>query len=752
MRLCRKTRFLFLVGLILSTSTTAFLHAAEAVRIEPIGNAVKKRDPEFKIDYWELQGDSQEAQLKVVVRVSPDKQIYLTVRHKGGTRTKGIAFLCDKEGKELKPYCYLDEVGVLNNRRPGSFLYQTIGIPMDLTKGKKQITLRIGASDDGARGIYAIHTHTNPLFHPREQDDPGKVIEPYEFPKFKPLPRRLISVARKKTLELMSSQCDRNAQEQLWAPDWKERVRKGEWPEFLVGGFSLRILKKDDGSIDVEAMKDRIPSSYLSNNNQGPLLHVGVMAKAYVTPGTRQYKDKVILERIALGLDFIRRAQAANGAFCCVWKKDKWLGGPNRSYASGSPLEGNGHRGFGYALWLTADAMEKEGLLDELIDDDFDAKTPKVPRRQAYIDLVSSSAAYLGGRGGHAPNQEMYQLDGLLMQLKALKALKAPLKRWPNLDKLDERLRFATGAVPLGENSWVSPKGISLEHGGYTCEYGRDQVTMYYHVYEQTGRKFAKDRARIAGDGFSHFVFPLWTEEKTHQVSISSFLNTRHRGSVVGDGFPPCLYQALVFRNPLHIRLFQLEYMNLREEDIEKWTHPSWGNWWPSSSFGFMRYAELRMKLLEEFCDPKSPLCADLKLPTEYGSPNFVWGDEGAQVVSFKDGNKLVMMSFNQWHNEFGSGYSFVEFQSPEYDQFLRIPHGCERDGEGRVLFHGLQTLTLGDWFIAMNTDFKETKTVELPSSFARNASGFVDLNAKKKIGRRFRLPPQSTIVVKRFD
>ena len=40
-----------------------------------------------------------------------------------------------------------------------------------------------------------------------------------------------------------------------------------------------------------------------------------------------------------------------------------------------APLDGAGLRGVGHALALTAEAMEREGLLDERVDDDCSAAT-----------------------------------------------------------------------------------------------------------------------------------------------------------------------------------------------------------------------------------------------------------------------------------------------------------------------------------------------------------------------------------------
>lgn len=741
----RNSMFVLLASACLLWAGALPLHAALAVKVVPVGKAEQKVDPDNNLPYWELQEKGDSSRLKVIVRVSPTKQTYMTIRFKGGGGAPGFPYLCDENGNGYPPYDAFDEGG-LWGRRPGSFYYQTIAIPLKLTKGKKQITTYIGASGIPVQRIYRIYTHTNPLFQPREDDAPGKVIKPYEFPRFKPLSKSVVAEVRKKLLELMSNQCDRNAREQLWAPNWRELVAKGEWPADLVGGFRVEFIMGPDGKPDVPAMKNRITWRYDRTNNFGPLLNVAVMAIAYATPGTRQYKDKVMLERIALALDFMRRAQAINGAYYSVWKKGIWVGGPDRLWASGTPLEGAGHRGFGHAFILCGKDMEKAGLLDQKIDDDCNPDTPPIPRRQAYLDLFSASAGYLMGRGGHAPNQEMYQLDGLFMQVKALKMLNAPKDRIPDPQKLEERAKVACGAVPVGAWTWVSPKGISLEHGGYTCEYGRDQVTMYYRLFQHAGYKFAKERARIAGYGFSHFVFPVYTENKTHGYAICAFLNTRHRNRVGGDGFPPCYYQALVFRNPIHIRLFQLIYMDMKPGDAQGWGHPMGGNWFYTESYEFMRNTREQLELIKELCDPESPLCADVHLPTEHGQPNFVWSDEVAQVVSFKDGDKRVMMSFNQWH----SGHSFIEFQSPEYDQFLRIPHDATRDDKGNVVFNAFHSLVLGDWYIAMNANFKDAVKVQVPASFAKNANELVNLATGKEVKRTFMLPAQTTIVIKR--
>jgi len=271
-----------------------------------------------------------------------------------------------------------------------------------------------------------------------------------------------------------------------------------------------------------------------------------------------------------------------------------------------------------------------------------------------------------------------------------------------------------------------------------------------WQSYQKLG--FLRERAKIGGDAFPHFVYPVRRHDGKPSVDVCAYLNFRHRNMIVGDGYGPSPCQLLDFENPSHIRLQQLDRIGLDEKAIARWEAPRAGNWYWSAAYGFMDGAQDRIKILRRMTKPGDPLCAKVRLPMESGEPDFVWGDPRAQCVAFKDGESRIMMNFNQWrHSEApkDGGTAYVYVRRPAAVQYMRVKHDeLLKNVRGDVVLWGCHSLVIGDWLVVQCSDPLNGVTFRLPHRFAGRC---VDLATKKFVrSTSISLGPGETRVLRR--
>lgn len=682
------------------------------------------------------------------VKVSPKGRTCLTAAYRGKASAPGRYAILGPDGKTFG-WTELDEGGLWHNTT--ELFYETTTIPEELTHGKNVIELTLKADRLPTRKLVSLWTHANPLFDPPASERDEAKVEKLEFPRFKPIPKDVGIKAQAKIYEMCDELADDVCRRQMWGKDWKERCARGEWHKDLLGAFDVPWQGKD-GVMDVEKTKNSIPGHFDHLNNFGPMILGAVLAYAYTTPEMKRCGDRETLERVAVFLDFCRRAQGGSGSYWSAWVRGCWMGGPKRGPTSGTPLDGAGLRGVGHALAMTAKAMEREGLLDELMDDDCDDSTPMVPRRKAYLDLMDGLIGHFSFKGGHAPNQESYQLDALRFCIKARRLVGGPSPNEPDKKEYVARLRRDTGAVGPGEWSYVSPNGIPLEWGGYSVEYGRGQDGMYYRLWQSYPKLgFLRERAKIGGDSFTHFVYPVRRGDGKIAPDVCSFLNFRHRNMVGGDGYGAVPSQVLDIGNPAHIRLKQIEWMDLDAEQVSRWNRPLGGNWYWSAAYGFIDGAKGTVRMLQRMSDPADPLCANVKLPMESGMPDFFWGDPVSQNVAFKDGENRVMMSFNQWNRgekPHKDHVSYIYVRRPECIQYLRVRHDDTGSTAEAEKPDGVRSIEIGPWLVVQNGNTRETTSFPLPKHF----TGGVNVlgGAKRANDYSLKLKPGETVVLRR--
>ena len=132
--------------------------------------------------------------LKFTVQVDPDQLNYTTLKLWGSDATLNLLVLfCD--GKQIG-YRYLGDLDVLDTGGddgaafPGRFIYNTTPLPLELTRGKTNLTLELRSAGPiwgyattfaafqnlmtaPTRGLYQIYIHTNGCFVPPADEQQG---------------------------------------------------------------------------------------------------------------------------------------------------------------------------------------------------------------------------------------------------------------------------------------------------------------------------------------------------------------------------------------------------------------------------------------------------------------------------------------------------------------------------------------------------------------------------------------------------
>jgi len=707
------------------------------------------------IPTWRINPPEGQSRITFSLKCNATRQNYVTVKFKGGESTHERLYLADAEGKILydkinRELVLLDDpssVGI----RPEGWFYVTVPVPKEMTSGKSSVNLSIVSRgrDKGysnrktdyeqtipSRAIYRIYSHADAEFSPVADDNPGKVVKPYLYPDYKPLNHVQIKKLQQDILKVADDQTQHIMNTQFYAPDWRKKVKSGQWPECMVGAFSIRGMPKS-GAFDLSQVKNQTAELYIRYDNLGPLSGAAVLGQAYNLNGSKFYHSRELLDRIALALDFARRAQGANGAYVDVWDK-KWVGGPKRRTGAGS-LEGYAHGSLGKAFLAVQEDMEKNGLLDELVDDDADDTTPPIPRRQAYIALFSQSVDYLKDRNGHAPNQDSMNVLGIFPQVKALKLL-APSQPSPAETVIRKRALGTAGLLGTpSEFTWVSPKGLSLEprgssEGGYTCEYGQNQPGEYFRLARYSGYPEIMAVAEKAASAYPYFWYPVFRADGKIELRAEGFINWRN---IIRNGknIAPVVECALELKNPYQIRAFQLKIINGELSDIKNFKPVTGGGHHYTGANDVMAYAGDISTLLNRL--PADPV----RLPMESGQPDFAWADELAQAVAVKHGESRIFAALNWRHpaNQ-ASGFARIHLLSPELEIMATIK-GQNIDGQ-----YGFNLYRYGNLLIAMNSSLTKSYPLPLPEDF--KGRKLIDLISGKELGSNPNLSPRSTVVI----
>ena len=274
---------------------------------------------------------------------------------------------------------------------------------------------------------------------------------------------------------------------------------------------------------------------------------------------------------------------------------------------------------------------------------------------------------------------------------------------------------------------------------------------MYYRLWQSYSKlDFLRQRARIGGDSFTHFVYPVRRGDGKIAPDVCSFLNFRHRNMVGGDGYGSVGCQILDFANPAHIRFRQIEWMDLDAEAVSRWGRPLGGNWYWSAAYGTVDSARETIRMLKRMSDPNDVLCSNVKFPMETGAPDFFWGDYVSQNVAFKDGENRVMMSFNQWNRgdkPHKDHVAYIYVRRPECIQYLRVRHNDTGSKGEEEKAWGVRSIEIGPWLVLQNGSPFDKQIFVFPKRFSGGAE--ILGKGKRAPSESMWLKPGETLVVK---
>ncbi len=624
---------------------------------------------------WHLNPDT--GRLDFSVRVDPERQNHLTVRFWSEDEVPGAINLVDGEGETVS-YGRLDHP-TSKNLVPEQWFYSTVRLPRDMTEGRETVRLRLSHDADSvSRGIYEVAVHTGARFQPGPHVPEAKVIKPYSYGSYEPPPEEKVEAMADHLVDVGDRQVEYIMRYQRYASDWREKVAADEWDGPLVGAFHTR------GGETLQKRLDNWAGFNMIHNNMGPLKGVITLARAYVMPGGKYEGDPEMLDRIAVAIDFARRAQGVNGAYADVWSQ-KWVGGPARRRGAGA-LEGGAHRAQANAFLMVYDDLLEKGMLDEPIDDNADPDSRPVPRRKAYLDLFRGSLSYCMDRRGHAPNQDLMNVSALAPLIEALSILDPELDAEGKelREKTQIRAEEAAGIRPLrGGTYYFSPKGMGMEPDGHR----RGGPDGYVHgspggiwsIGQAVDNDAVRRRAVAAAEAWPHFWYPVYHDDERIDVRTVGSFNWRNI-NVSGHGTNPHNFAALDIKLPAHIRAFQLKLTQGEYIDPGKVQPriPGGGHRYTGAR-GVMERVESNLRLLRKLPD------AEMRMPHEKDEPDFAWVDPMSGTVAIRRGEHRVFMSLN-WLNSTENGrpvandLARVHDMTPEAHRLANIqmdnPHG----------------------------------------------------------------------------
>ena len=690
------------------------------------------------------------------IAVDPVEQNYITTRFFSDRLSSAI----DVPGRTLIgtdtganiDWGQLDDstsAGMLNDH----WHYATIPLPLSMTSGQSTVRLSLNALEHhtnwqeapvnpventaNSRPIYGVFSHTNPRFEVPDAVQNNPVVAPYDYGGF----TKLTPTEVANYVSTLTSIADGVVASVL--P--QQTIDTTGLPDSVLGTFSLNDQGSHDATLDATHVR-------ASPENYGRMKGSAILAYGYTMPGGAYENDPNVLQRVAWGLDYCRRAQGNTGGYHDVHGPITWLGGgtaanPDRVLNEGTgSLEGTSHQEVAKAFLLTHSAMESAGLLDVLIDDDNKPATPMVPRRQAYEDMfrefVDFHTGYFEGGAndpfnpverGHAPNQDLFQVGALRYAMEALEILNpTAFHLVPNPNpvtshaiaqaELKSRAFESAGITltPVYNSYWTSPTGLPLEGGGFDSAYGRWQSEMMWEILEYVDdpndRQVLIDRAADQAALWQNFWYPIYNSQGAFDMRVPGGPNWRV--SAVGgiQTLLPASFAGIIangVEDPDVIRMLQLAYM---DGQLHKSAQAS-GHFW-GDGIEIMEQVALLGTLMADLPSTSDLPMESQRLVGEMGQGDFTWVDPVGGMLAFRHDDAFIYMTTNWKSGRVAVVNDIVRIQEITFEEG-RVVTAMMENPTGNV--GELYRVEYGDYLIGMNADDVSSFTLSVPT-----ADGFV--------------------------
>lgn len=610
------------------------------------------------------------------LKCSPDKTNYLTVQLWGGDTGDTILWVVDpvsgnmNRNNTAQPHrnSLIDrrdwvEVNTTSStpQYDGGFIYATYIIPEIYTKGKESVSLRLYSTGGSAayanvsvkeqtessRGIYGVFMTQSASFNPTEYGITdgkysGNVDNQYSIFDSSAMENQKAAL---KTAVIAAVDA------------FKEWQIYGENAPLYMQGMIIRSNAWKWKSISDDDWKNAYYSkNYMLKQNMTPLNVLEIAAYAY-----NNYEDLGIdatertelLERIIEAVDFMCRAQGSNGGF---YSNDGWIGGPERSEASGNNLTGFGLRSIGAAVLSVWDSLD-ETTKYKLIDSDGDGVTDTA-RITAWTKMCAAARDYLitlEGGYGHAPNQDMANSIAALNFDAVLRKANSSLslKKGNAGTVLDINFGLAKNLVTSAY--WVSPKGTILENfgsvqGGYSGDYGANaimELSEIVQIAKQTYGFEYKKYLNTVYDAIDHYYFTgkkLSDGVFAAQQYTEGIISNRNGYYPGTERYPIDVYGALTLKNSTALKIIE-NY--LEQQDISKYDGLKPSN--VHFEENIIQFVDLYDSFDEIITAVKENESYDFIMEDD-DITSYAWADEMARNVVIKDNGKRIYMALN-WRN-----------------------------------------------------------------------------------------------------
>jgi hypothetical protein len=584
-----------------------------------------------------------------ILKVDSEKQNYVTVRLWGSDMSPNFLLFCD--GKQIG-WRHLGEVEPLDigDTEPGCnnrFFYRTSPLPLELTKGKKELHCEIRSTGpiwgygqtfdryqkqmtEPARGIYRIYTHTDGFFMPPDEEKQG--LAPANPP-----------LRKEPGIEML---------EQL-----KQRVNR-----------ELDGILKDEKPIHQMKMQ--------------------FLAKAYYVKWTTAYQNPQVIKQIIKGGDELFAAYrkdpkvAQNGP--ATYNPD-WFGlGP-----------------VGDCAWMLAEQLKL--YLDETISD---GAGNMITRRAAWSEMLIASRDWHRRHRRLYTNQSMINDMYIYSAHRGVAAID-PANAVPD-EQIRRYLYESLGLEPwrgsdkggqgpvetggrdwgVGDNYWqLTKKGLTKELG-YVGYYGEvlDWVAQIYDVTRLLPGQLGDEKIRATLEKMAQaravFRYPALDTEGFRAMRIETIIgwrDTHYPGDVCygervsWDG--SALYAAVTTLDPKSIGYAQQMFND---------------NQFFKSLQERMKESGLRVTVgllgvPDQYETLKAQPASTHRLPMTHGQSDFVFTDEENGVVAFKRGQDIFYASL-YWRARNAINFlARIHYITPQYDRIAVVRQETEFEPGGMV-------------------------------------------------------------------
>lgn len=687
--------------------------------------------------------------MKFTIAIDPVKYNYITVKFWGGEFNSNYqAMQLEGENSFLRNQDYTSEWPLIDylNAEPeqeGTYYYSTYRLPLNMTFGKTKVELtlrnygpvtayseqKIHPTSEYSREIYMIASHTDPAYVIQKKESVGvagavnvgtsyRIVD--NLPAFDYIEREVNNCIYK----ILGWQC--------YGEKFEAALAAGKTVEMARG--SLMKGCSPDTEMTLESFYSKYWSTTLSGNAEN-IKYLYGLAAAYLIESNDYYHNDEILDRLCAALDFYYRAQGSNGGFSNTNTKT-WIGiSDNRG--EGYDAQGRypaytiisaGERSIAESFCLLYEYLKEKGYLDELIDHDYDPSTPKIPRREAYLEMFikgANFAFYITPRR-ECVNQDQLNLSMGYWFNEAVKLLD-PSKAIPD-DEVMNFLYEANGIIEHfhGGYQFSSKLALSLEPfgsgaGGYCGNYGFGGASNLYDFAYATGDEKLIEKAVTAAEGLSYFLDYVNSSAGIAVLRKEEVINTRNTfmpGRIAfaagGYNFLPILWGSECSLRQLEIFLNSGYYYVI---DV-------------GSSADQLRHFINLITILKDYWKPASDankgkdvsefsydLGTDYVLPFEKEHEDFVVADEMARCVVIKHNDTMLRMTLN-WRNSYKGSRLY---ENASVNNVARVHHTTKNAAYVSTFymlspfgFGGPYVAKYGEYTVIMNSSLTDKYTVKI--------------------------------------